>query len=125
MKSDTGILARALARRQYTVPLRIMNLSESNKTIYPGILVDELSQLEEIVSLVPEPNKISQPNIEMPAHLKEFYDKCTRAFYDDRKLRTKHLLIKYAAFILETDEDERRTANVRHKIETGTHAPAK
>ena len=58
-------MARALARRQYIVPLRIMNLSEISKTIYPGTFVDELSQLEEIVSLVPEPNIISQPNIEI------------------------------------------------------------
>ena len=40
-------LARALARRQYTVPLRIMNLSESSKTIHPCTIVDELSQVED------------------------------------------------------------------------------
>ena len=110
LKSDTGILARALARRQYTVPLRNMNLSDSSKTIYPGILVDELSQLEEIVSLIP------QTNIEMPANLKELYDKCTREFYDDQKLRTKHLLIKYAAFILETDEDALQMLDTRSRL---------
>lgn len=30
------------------------------------------------------------------------------------------LFLQYAAFILERDEDEGRTANVRRKIETGT-----
>ena len=125
LKSDTGILARALVRRQDTVPLRIMNLSDSSKTIYPGTVVGEFSQVEEIVSLVPEPDISSQPNIEMPAHLTELYDKCTRGLDEDRKLKAKHLLIKYAALFSLTDEDVGRTANVRHKIETGTHAPVK
>ena len=35
------------------------------------------------------------------------------------------MLIKYAALFSLTDEDVGRTANVRHKIETGTHAPVK
>ena len=102
-----------------------MNLSVSSKTIHPDTSVDELSQFEEIVSLVSEPNIISQANIEMPAHLTQLYDKFTRAFDDDQKLRTKHLLNKYAAFILETDEDVGCTTNVRHKIETGAHAPVR
>ena len=107
------------------MPLRIMNLLESSRTIYPGTFVDELYLLEEIVSLVPEPEIISQANIEMPAHFTKLYNKCTRELDNDQKRRTKHLFIKYAALFLERDEDVGRTANDRHKIETGTHAPVK
>ena len=61
----------------------------------------------------------------MPAHLTELYDMCTRELNEGQKLRAKHLLIKYAALFSETDENVGRTANVRHKIATGIHAPVK
>ena len=51
MKSYSAMLARSLVRRQERVPLRLMNMSATNKTIQPGTVVGKLSPFSDMVKV--------------------------------------------------------------------------
>lgn len=119
------MLAKTLVRRQDTIPLRIMNISDDSKTIYPGTVVGKLHAVDEVLSLVSEGNRDLDVDRELPAHLQELFISSTSHIDKDDVMRAKALLLKYAALFSETDEDVGRTAKVRHKIETGVNAPIK
>ncbi|XP_056006949.1 uncharacterized protein LOC130050723 [Ostrea edulis] len=123
-KSGSCFLAKTLVRRQNTVPLRIMNISEDSKTIYPGTVVGKLSAIDEVLNLVPGEHQGLDENNDMPSYLQDLYTNSTKHMDNDDRVKAKTLLLKYASLFSTTDEDVGRTAKVRHKIETGTHAPS-
>lgn len=122
---NSCMLAKTLVRRQDTIPLRIMNISDDSKTIYPGTVVGKLHAVDEVLSLVSEGNRDLDVDRELPAHLQELFISSTSHIDKDDVMKAKALLLKYAALFSETDEDVGRTAKVRHKIETGVNAPIK
>jgi hypothetical protein len=122
-KSDSALLARALVRRQETVPLRIMNLSSTNQALQSGT-VGKLSPVNEVVSLAC-PNRLGSSTKEVPKHLRELFDRSTKNLEITEKNKAKSLLIRYSDLFSVTDKDAGRTSMASHKIDTGSQPAIK
>ncbi|XP_052680304.1 uncharacterized protein LOC128161104 [Crassostrea angulata] len=107
IKSDSAMLTRTLVRRQERVPLRLMNMSATNRTIQPGTVVGNLSPVSEMKAYFLEP-VVS-----------------TKVLGNHDKGKARFLLIRYSDLFSETDEDVGRTSVVQHKIDTGNQPALK
>ncbi|XP_055998786.1 uncharacterized protein LOC125664117 [Ostrea edulis] len=124
LQSDSAMLARYLIRRQERVPLRLMNLSSSNKTFQPGTVVGKLSPISEMVAVLCT-KKAANNTQEMPKHIQELFDSSTKNLGCHEKDMARDLLIRYSDLFSVTDEDVGRTSIVQHKIDTGTQQAIK
>ncbi|XP_062587297.1 uncharacterized protein LOC134248925, partial [Saccostrea cucullata] len=59
--------------RQGMVPIRIMNISDDSRTMYPGTGVGKFTSVDEVVSLMTEKNDHLDGNSNMPLYLEELY----------------------------------------------------
>ena len=67
------MLAKTLVRRQDTIPLRIMNLSDTSKAIQSGITVGKWSPVDEVIT-VSNNSKGLEGSESLPDHVKELFD---------------------------------------------------
>lgn len=72
IKSDSAMLTRTLVRRQEKVPLRLMNMSATNRTIQPGTVVGNLSPVSEMKAVQCSIGA-ANCNKEIPKHLQELF----------------------------------------------------
>lgn len=124
IKSDSAMLARSLVRRQERVPLRLMNMSATNRTIQSGTVVGKLSpvsEMEAVQCFIGAANC----NKEIPKHLQELFYSSTKVLGNHDKGKARDLLIRYSDLFSETDEDVGRTSVVQHKIDTGNQPAIK
>ena len=127
LRSDIGVVAKTLVRSQEIVPIRIANLSGVAQTIYPGTIVGELSPIEEVMSPKGshEDCKVTEESDDMPRHIKELFDRCSRNLNPVNRDKARTMLLKYAHVFSTSDEDVGRAGTVKHKIDTGTNVPIK
>lgn len=124
IKSDSAMLARSLVRRQERVPLRLMNMSATNRTIQSGTVVGKLSPVSEMEAVQCSIGA-ANCNKEIPKHLQELFYSSTKVLGNHDKGKARDLLIQYSDLFSETDEDVGRTSVVQHKIDTGNHPAIK
>nr|XP_034331590.1 uncharacterized protein LOC117690875 [Crassostrea gigas] len=124
IKSDSAMLARSLVRRQERVPLRLMNVSATNRTIQPGTVVGKLSPVSEMEAVQCSIGA-ANCNKEIPKHLQELFNSSTKVLGNHDKGKARDLLIRYSDLFSETDEDVGRTSVVQHKIDTGNQPSIK
>ena len=124
LRSDFGMLAKTLVRRQDKIPLRIMNLSDTSKTIEMGTAVGKLSPVDEVLA-VPSQSLECDGSEPIADHLKELFARSTEHLNQDQKVKAKRLINKYADLFAVSDKDMCRTSLAKRKINTGVQTPIK
>ena len=80
-KFEFALLARSLVRRQERVPLRLMNMSATNKPIRPGTAVGKLSPVTVSEMVAVQSSEGTVNNImNMTKHLEREFDSSTKYF---------------------------------------------
>ena len=78
-KFESAMLTRSLVRRQERVPLRLMNMSATNKPIRPGTAVGKLSPVSEMVAVQSSEGTVNNI-MNMTKHLEREFDSSTKYF---------------------------------------------
>ena len=121
-ESSSLLVARSLTYDQDKTPIRVMNLSNESKTLYPATKIATLSP----VSTVQQVKEISKSeNMVVPEHLKDLFERTTEGMSIQQQRQVSKLLCKYSEVFSKADSDIGRTGIIKHKIPTGNSRPIK
>ena len=116
------LVARSLVYGKDKTPVRIMNITNKTKTLYPETNIATLSH----VSSVQTVNEVVIPeNEKVPGHLKDLYERTITDMNFEQQVQVAKLLKKYSDVFSESDNDIGRTGIIKHRIPTGDAHPIK
>ena len=125
------------------VPLRLLNLSNDNVTVYKGTSAGTFQVVDAIgpsLELMPEDqgdgeqiNRVastdctdsSGPDLDVPIHLQSLYEEASKHLNDGESGQLLQLLTRFQGQFAAKEGDLGRTELTTHRIETGTSAPIK
>ena len=119
---DDILTARTLVKVSDDVPVRLMNLDNSVKTVYAGTTVAQLSEVKQVSEKSKSDKMIDISNRpDLTDLLSRTSDKLT--FKERQKVEA--LVNEYANLFASSDTDLGRTSLVEHEIHTGNARPHK
>ena len=119
-QSGKGLLAKMLVDGSIEVPLRLMNVSETETVLPKGSHIGTLNPVSTVKkSLSPKASE------NIPEHLRDLYERTIVGMTSKQSSEVFKLLVKYSSVFSRSDEDIGRTGIVRHKIDTGNAHPIK
>ena len=117
---EKGLVARALVEVNTTLPLRILNPTDTVQTIHKGSMVAKLSPVDVVGK-----SSHNGGRGKLPSYLDSLFNESTRDLDDVDREKVKGLLIRYSSLFSSSKTDIGRTDVTRHYINTGTNAPIK
>ena len=110
------------------VPVRVMNLSKEPKTLYKDTVVGTYQPVDSISKLPSDTLQntafVAGDDV-FPEHLVGLFERSTTFLDETQKLKLKSFLCEFKDVFAVGDHDLGRTGLVKHKINTGDHAPIK
>ena len=103
-----------------TLPLRILNPTDTVQTIHKGSMVAKLSPVDVVGK-----SSHNGGRGKLPSYLDSLFNESTRDLDDVDREKVKGLLIRYSSLFSSSKTDIGRTDVTRHHINTGTNAPIK
>ena len=123
-EKERGIVAKTLVRVDDKVPVRIANLGDESKKLYPGTHIANLSMVSKVHDInkqKPQPYTFPQ----VPDHLQDLFQRTINGLSCAQSASIAKLLIKHQSTFSESDNDLGRTGIIRHRIPTGNAHPIK
>jgi len=124
------LVSRTLVRPgKGNLPVRILNATADNQTLYTGTNIAVLEEVGEVVDLDRNAtvrclrNNELQPRL--PTHLKELAQASKESLSEEQTRKVDRFLCDYQSLFAAFDADLGRTTKARHKIETGSSRPIK
>lgn len=103
------------------VTIRLLNLSNDIKHVYPGTIVGHMNPIDSIMSTTENQN----PYENLPPFLKELFEKTVKNLNYEQVNLVEKFLLNHANVFASSDKDLGRTDKIKHQINTGAAAPIK
>ena len=119
-ENDEMLIARGLVYSGTKTPVRVMNITDDDKILYPGTNIATISP----VTSVETTKQTLRPNNEqVPEHLRELFNKTVVGMESKQKKEVVRLLTKYSDIFSKSDSDIGRSGIIKHRIPTGNAQP--
>ncbi|VDI16470.1 Hypothetical predicted protein [Mytilus galloprovincialis] len=115
---DYILTACSLVKSNDSIPVRLMNVENEAKTIFPGTTIAQMCEISHVAKYLPSQNdRQNKKGLRSDLHdlLNRTSDKLSRS----EKQKVKSLVQEYESLFPETDSDLGKTSLVKHEIETG------
>ena len=116
------LVARGLVYSSMKTPIRVMNITDDDQTLYPCTNIATISPVSSVKSV----KKVEKPNNDqVPEHLKDLFDRTVVGMDNKQKKEVSRLLSKYSEVFSKSDNDIGRSGIIKHRIQTGNAQPIK
>ena len=123
IKSDNGLVGKALVHGDGKLPIRIMNLSTDSKVLHKGTVVATLTPVEDIIENTEETSLSN--NRKLNPALDDLFKRSSKNLSSGEKQKVREMLLKHSTLFATDSKDFGKTDIIKHKINTGTSAPIK
>ncbi|CAC5370906.1 unnamed protein product [Mytilus coruscus] len=121
---DYILTARSLVKSNDSIPVRLMNVENEAKTIFPGTTIAQMCEISHVAKSLPSHND-GQNKKELRSDLHDLLNRTSDKLSRSEKQKVKRLVQEYESLFAETDSDLGKTSLVKHEIETGNATPFK
>ena len=116
------LVTRSLCFVNESIPIRVINITDEDKILYPGTCVATIS----VASSVKDVQKVStSDNKLVPEHLKHLFNRTIMDMNTKQRKEVAKLLNKYSDVFPKSDNDTGRTWIIKHQIPTRNTLPIK
>ncbi|VDH91114.1 Hypothetical predicted protein [Mytilus galloprovincialis] len=121
---DYILTARSLVKSNDSIPVRLMNVENEAKTIFPGTTIAQMCEISHVAKSLPSQND-GQNKKGLRSDLHDLLNRTSDKLSRSEKQKVKSLVQEYESLFAETDSDLGKTSLVKHEIETGNARPFK
>ncbi|VDI29050.1 Hypothetical predicted protein [Mytilus galloprovincialis] len=121
---DYILTARSLVKSNDSIPVRLMNVENEAKTIFPGTTIAQMCEISHVAKSLPSQND-EQNKKGLRSDLHDLLNRTSDKLSRSEKQKVKRLVQEYESLFAETDSDLGKTSLVKHEIETGNARPFK
>ncbi|CAC5415143.1 unnamed protein product [Mytilus coruscus] len=121
---DYILTARSLVKSNDSIPVRLMNIENEAKTIFPGTTIAQMCEISHVAKSLPFQND-GQNKKGLRSDLHDLLNRTSDKLSRSEKQKVKSLVQEYESLFAETDSDLGKTSLVKHEIETGNARPFK
>ena len=116
------LVARSLCYYNKSNPVRVMNIANEDKVLYPGTNVATISAVSSVEDIQTASHA---ENDQVPEHLTGLFNRTVIDMDKSQRKEVAKLLTKYSDVFSKSDADIERTGIIKHKIPTGNALPIK